>query len=69
MVEGGFIKENPELYEGLKEILAAFKILTNLYLKYIVTNKKEILPRVAERLNELRDKDVSLLNQFLEAII
>lgn len=69
MQERGLIKENMDLYEGLKELLFKFRILTNLYLKYIMTNKREILLNIMEQLNELKRKDIYLMNQFVEVII
>jgi hypothetical protein len=69
MRERNLIKENPELYKGLEEILSGFRILSNLYLKYIITKKTEILVDIIERLKELKSEDVLLMNQFLEAMI
>lgn len=69
MLDRKFITENIELYEGLKELLDKFRALTNLYLKHIITSEKELLKNIAGQLIELKKKDISLMNQFVEAII
>lgn len=69
MSEKELIRKDEDLYENLGRLLAEFKVMTNLYLKYMMTDRGEILKDITERLSYLKEKDILLMNQFCEAII
>ena len=69
MSEKELIRKSEDIHKGLQELLAEFQVMTNLYLKYMMTARTVILKDLIERLSSLKERDILLMNQFCEAII
>lgn len=68
MVQKNIMDHDVQLQKELEELLQAFRTMKNLYLKYIMTNRYNILQEIAENLIMLKKKDKKCTEILISAI-
>ena len=68
MTEHGWMKRDEGLYKRLKQLEQECTIAQNIFIKYTITEDKNIMKRLKERVKNIRDMDIECMETFSKLI-